>query len=137
MKAILAEAEPAGGRALITAITMENHGPWGAGRFPDEADPSPPIPSAPPQRRRGNQPSVEGLGRAARSHAALPFGDHPPILPGVVPTREAETDYAILYLQDGEPVGSGKALPMTADALGRLLGRLCEASGTAWRDAAA
>jgi phosphoglycerol transferase MdoB-like AlkP superfamily enzyme len=137
MKAILAEAEPAGGRALITAITMENHGPWGAGRFPDEADPTRQYLRHLRNADEAISLLVEGLGRVPGRTLLCLFGDHPPILPGVVPTREAETDYALLFFQDGVPVGSGEARPMTADALGRLLARLCQASGTVRQEAAA
>jgi hypothetical protein len=130
MKAILAEAERAGGRALITAITMENHGPWAAGRLPEEPDPTRQY----LRHLRNTDEAItlllDGLaGRPGRTLLCL-FGDHPPILPGIVPSRGAETDYALVFLRDGVPLGSGEARPMSADALGRLLGRLCEASGT-------
>jgi hypothetical protein len=126
MRAILAEADRTDGPALITAITMENHGPWAPGRLPDEPDPTRQY-----LRHLRNADEAIGLlidglsGRPGRTLLCL-FGDHPPILPGIVPSREAETDYAVL-LFDGGAISAGDRAPrrVTADALGRFLMHVC------------
>ncbi|NNM73573.1 LTA synthase family protein [Enterovirga aerilata] len=137
VETILAEADEGAGRTLITAITMENHGPWGAGRLADEPDPTRQY-----LRHLRNADAaigllIEGLSRRRARTLLCIFGDHPPILPGLQPSREAETDYAVLLFDGGPPAGPGEARPMTADGLGRLLARLCASAEPARTGAAA
>ena len=124
MRAILAEADRPPLPRLITAITMENHGPWTAGRLEGETDPTRQY-----LRHLGNADEAIGLlldGLLQRRGRTLLcfFGDHPPILPGLPPTRAAETDYALLFIEDGRPLTSGSAERLSADALGRLVASL-------------
>jgi hypothetical protein len=137
MEAILAEAEGASGPALITGITMENHGPWIAGRLPDEPDPT-------RQYLQHLRNADQAIGFLIDSLAARPgrtllciYGDHPPILPGLVPSREADTDYAVLVFEHGREAVPGQSVPLTADALGRVVMALSGAAVPATAEVAA
>ena len=137
MEAILSEAKRQSGPALITAITMENHGPWTAGRLPGEPDPR-------RQYLQHLRNADEAIGLLLDGLSARPgrtllciFGDHPPILPGLVPSRDAETDYAVLVFEGGRAHGGGNTVPLSADSLGRTLMRLAESSGAVSAGAAA
>lgn len=135
VRRILAEfAEP--GPVLVYAVTMENHGPWGPGRFADEADPT-------RQYLRHLRAADEAIGLMIDGLDAMPgttllcfYGDHPPILPGRKPSTEPETDYAVLALGRCAPRPGGER-PLSADALGRVLARLAGVAGSAEADVCA
>jgi hypothetical protein len=134
MDAILAQVDRIPGRSLITAITMENHGPWAAGRLPDEPDPTRQYLQHIRNADEAISRLVDGLSRRTGRTLLCLFGDHPPILPGIAPTREPETDYAVLVFEGGRPVGGGKSRRMSADALGRLMMDLCRAPAAAGQE---
>ncbi len=127
MEAILAEADGMPGRALVTAITMENHGPWVVGRLPDEPDPTRQYLRHVANADRAISLLLDGLSLRSGRTLLCFFGDHPPILPGLLPTREPETDYAVLAFDAGRSLGHGETRPMSADALGRMMMTLCRA----------
>jgi hypothetical protein len=137
MDAILAEADRMPGPALITAITMENHGPWAAGRLPDEPDPTRQYLRHLANAAAAIDHLIDGLSpRPGRTLLCL-FGDHPPILPGIVPSHPAETDYAVILFDHGRPAPSGRVRPLSADALGRVVMGLTGAEQPAATGAAA
>lgn len=119
---ILAEAELGRGRPqLIMAVTMENHGPWSAGRLLDEPDPTRQY-----LRHLANSDAaiadlVEGLsGWEGRALLCL-FGDHPPILPAIDQSRPPETEYALLELGRDATSTPPVHRPLAIDELGRIL----------------
>lgn len=111
------------GRAFVCAVTMENHGPWGPGRFPDESDPTRQYLGHLAGSDAAIDVLLDGLSALPGTTLLCLYGDHPPILPGVVPSAEPETDYAVL-LVGAPPSISRPPRPMRADQLGRTLRRL-------------
>lgn len=126
---ILAEAaRTEDGPALIAAVTMENHGPWSTGRLAEEPDPTRQY-----LRHLANADAAISLlidGLSARGGRTLLciFGDHPPILPGLVPSATPETDYAVLAFGAAASAEPSQPHPISADELGRLLMGLCGVS---------
>ncbi len=121
---VLFEARRSGGSpTLITAITMENHGPWPEGRLPDEPDATRQYLRHLANSDRALSRLIDGLADwPGRALVAL-YGDHPPVLPGIDQGRPPETVYAVLelgLLADGAN-RAGPAWPLSADGLGRLL----------------
>lgn len=118
-------AETAGGApALAFAVTMENHGPWLAGRLADEPDPV-------RQYRRHLAHSdeaitilIEGLSRREGRTLLCLYGDHTPILPGLTGSEPSETDYAVLLLGRDAPAAAPRERRLAAHELGRVLARL-------------
>jgi phosphoglycerol transferase MdoB-like AlkP superfamily enzyme len=126
---ILDEADrSAGAPTLVTAITMENHGPWTPERLPHEPDPTRQYLEHLRNADAAIEMLIDGLSRRPGRTLLCFFGDHPPILPGIVPSAAPETDYAVLVFGDGQPLSASPARRLTADALGRLLVKLCGAA---------
>ncbi|NEU14790.1 LTA synthase family protein [Methylobacterium sp. BTF04] len=116
---VLAEVQARSGPLFLFCVTMENHGPWKAGRLPGIDDP-----------RAQYLHHVAHTGSAVEALIAgltgLPatlcvFGDHAPALPDCRPGfGGTTTDYAILDF--GSAGGAPpQAADLSADALGRRL----------------
>ena len=109
-----------GGRRFVFAVTMENHGPWKAGRLPG-------IEAGLAQYLRhaaGTGRAVERLidGLKGRRATLCVFGDHAPSLPECRPRPEGPvaTDYAVFRF----PAPTGREahrIDLTAAQLGCLL----------------
>ncbi len=116
---ILAEVAD-GGRRFVFAVTMENHGPWTAGRLPG-------IEAGLAQyghHAAGTGRAVERLidGLKGRRATLCVFGDHAPSLPECRPRPEGPvpTDYAVFRFPapaDRKP----RRVDLTAGQLGCLL----------------
>lgn len=106
-RGILAELDAATGPTFITAVTMDNHGPWGD--FAPHDDASLDLPTALVGKRRAQLADyvarasdadkaygflLGALQRRARPTIVLIYGDHLPALPLV---------YAQLGFKDGKP----------------------------------
>ncbi len=130
---VLDESGRSGGPTLVVAVTMENHGPWSAGRLAHEPDPTRQYGLHLANADRAITTLIDALASRPERTLLCLFGDHPPILPGIVAAAQPETDYAVLLLGGGSRVdASTEARPLAAYELGRLLMRLSGASdGTA------
>lgn len=123
---ILAEADrPGGAPALVTAITMENHGPWTTDRFAEEPDPRRQYLNHLVHADEAIATLIDGLSARANRTLLCIYGDHPPILPGIVPSLAAETDYAMLILGGGSRSAPTPARSLSADELGRAVMQVC------------
>lgn len=129
---VLEEAGRTGGPTLVFAVTMENHGPWSAGRLAHEPDPTRQYRLHLANADRAITTLIDRLSSHPERTLLCLFGDHPPILPGIVAAAQPETDYAVLLLGGGAPpTRSTAARPLAAHELGRLLARLSGASDAA------
>jgi phosphoglycerol transferase MdoB-like AlkP superfamily enzyme len=120
---ILREAEAATEPTLVFAVTMENHGPWGAGRLPGIEAPLDQY----LHHLEGADAMVaalmEGLGRRADPTLLCLYGDHVPALRGLGPEAEAGlTDFVIV-----DPSGRAAAGDRGPRRVEELLG-LCVAA---------
>lgn len=112
-------AEAAGGPTLLYAVTMENHGPWDAGRVPG----SPGGLDAYLQHVRNSDAMLTGLiaRLAADGRPALLvfFGDHRPSIPGVsMPGAARHTPYVMMrFAAGGVPVRGVGLIDLTPDEL--------------------
>lgn len=109
----------ASGPTLLYAVTMENHGPWDAGRVPR----SPGGLDAYLQHARSSDAMLAGLierlGADGRPALLVFFGDHRPSIPGVsMPGGARHTPYVMMrFAAGGVPVqGAGRA-DLTPDEL--------------------
>ena len=101
---VIAEAKAASGPAFLFAATMENHEPWGAGRFEGVGDPV-----AVYKRHLRNGDAL--LGRLVEAFENWPgrvvlafYGDHVPLLKAFAdPFPESDTDYVLMELGSGAP----------------------------------
>ena len=101
---VIAEAKAAAGPAFLFAATMENHEPWGAGRFDDIGDPV-----AVYKKHLQNGDAL--LGRLVNAFEDWPgrvvlafYGDHVPLLKAFAdPFPESDTDYVLLELGSRAP----------------------------------
>ncbi|MGQ0672794.1 MAG: LTA synthase family protein [Hyphomicrobium sp.] len=122
---VIAEARDAQGPAFLFAATMENHEPWGTGRFEGQSDPITVY-----ERHLANGDRL--LGRLMAAFDDWPgtvvlafYGDHVPLLKAFAdPFPESDTDYVLLRL--GSDL-SQKAKPSAAARQIRL-----EASDLTW-----
>lgn len=123
---ILSEADRAGSApTLVAAVTMENHGPWTRDRLAEEPDPTRQYLLHLRNADLAIAALIDGLSELKSTTVLCVFGDHPPILPGVVPTGKPETDYAVLVFGPGAQAARSPARPLAADELGRALMQLC------------
>lgn len=116
---ILAEVNE-GGRRFVFAVTMENHGPWKAGRLPGIAAGLAQYLHHAEGTGRAVERLIEGL-RGRRATLCV-FGDHAPSLPECRPRPEGPvaTDYAVFRFP--APVGRApRRVDLTAAQLGCLL----------------
>lgn len=118
---ILAESQRGDRPQLIMAVSMENHGPWSAGRLADEPDPTRQY-----LRHLANGDAAIAMlidGLSSRNGCALlcVYGDHPPILPGIDLARPPETEYVVMELGRGAPAPTTEHRQLAVDGLGRLL----------------
>lgn len=127
---VLEEADRTGGPTLVVAVTMENHGPWSPGRLAHEPDPTRQYRLHLANADRAITTLIDALASRPERTLLCVFGDHPPILPGVVAAARPETDYAVLLL-GGESRADAPtdARPLAAHELGRLLMRLSGVPG--------
>ena len=104
---VVAEARAARGPRFVFAATMENHGPWEAGRFDGLVDPVAIF-----KRHLQNGDSM--LGRLLDAFEAWPgrvvllfHGDHVPLLKTYAdPFPDARTDYVLLEIgQQARKIG--------------------------------
>ena len=114
---ILAEVAD-GGRRLVFAVTMENHGPWTEGRLPGIE----PGLAQYCRHAAGTGRAVERLieGLKGRQATLCVFGDHAPSLPECRPRPEGPvaTDYAVFRFPGcSEP----RRVDLTAAQLGCLM----------------
>ena len=118
---VLAEvraAREAGRKPFVFAVTMENHGPWGAGRLPGLDDPRAQYLAHVANTGRAVEALLDGLAELGPGLLCV-YGDHPPSLPTCAPGFEGtRTDYAVVTFGDPAP---GRAVELTADGLGRVL----------------
>lgn len=119
---VLGETGRTGGPTLVFAVTMENHGPWSAGRLAQEPDPTRQYRLHLANADRAITTLIDALSSRPERTLLCVFGDHPPILPGIVAAAQPETDYAVLLLGGGSRVDTPtEARPLAAHELGRLL----------------
>ena len=118
---VLAEVRAAretGRRPFVFAVTMENHGPWGAGRLPGIDDPREQYLAHVANTGRAVEALLDGLADLGPGLLCV-YGDHPPSLPTCQPGFEGtRTDYAVVAFGESRP---GRRLELTAAELGRAL----------------
>ena len=116
---ILAEVSGAG-RRFVFAVTMENHGPWKAGRLPGIDAPLAQYCHHVAGTGRAVERLIDGL-RGRRATLCV-FGDHAPSLPECRPRPEGpvETDYAVFRFPR-DPGAPPRRADLTAAELGCLL----------------
>ncbi|AOH82711.1 capsular biosynthesis protein [Sphingomonas panacis] len=107
------------GPTLLYAVTMENHGPWDAGRVPG----SPGGLDAYLQHARSSDAMLTGLierlGADGRPALLVFFGDHRPSIPGVsMPGGARHTPYVMMrFAAGGVPVSGAGRVDLTPDEL--------------------
>ena len=112
-------AETSSGPTLLYAVTMENHGPWDAGRVPG----SPGGLDAYLQHVRSSDAMltdlIERLAADRRPALLVFFGDHRPSIPGVsMPGGAKHTPYVMMrFAGDGGPVPGPGRIDLTPDEL--------------------
>ena len=121
---LLAETDAMEKPAFAMAVTMENHGPWTVGRLPGIDDPAAQYREHLAGSDRAIAILVDGLSRRPGRALLCLYGDHPPILPEFDAAAPPETDYAVLELGKGAALAEPREVPLSADALGRLLADL-------------
>jgi phosphoglycerol transferase MdoB-like AlkP superfamily enzyme len=118
---VLAEVAEARGRGrpvLVHAVTMENHGPWGAGRLAGIDEPLAQYLAHVEGTGRAIEMLLDGLQPLGPGLLCV-YGDHPPSLPTCPPGFEGtRTDYAVVAFGDPAP---GRRVELTAAELGRVL----------------
>ncbi|HEX2556674.1 MAG TPA: LTA synthase family protein [Microvirga sp.] len=124
---LLREAEAARGPTFVFAVTMENHGPWGAGRLPGLDRPVDQY----LHHLQGSDAMVAAL-MAGLRHRAGPtllclYGDHVPALSGLGPEAEAGlTDFVIVDPTGRTPPGVSRDPRRVEDLLSLCLAALPE-----------
>jgi hypothetical protein len=116
---VLAEVRARSGPLFLFCVTMENHGPWKAGRLPGIDDPRAQYLHHVAHTGSAVEALIAGL--AGLPATLCVFGDHAPALPECRPGfGGTATDYAIF---DFGSVGGSppQAADLSADALGRRL----------------
>ncbi|MDF0486693.1 LTA synthase family protein [Sphingomonas sp. H39-1-10] len=112
-------AETAEAPTLLYAVTMENHGPWDAGRVPG----SPGGLDAYLQHARSSDTMlsdlVERLAADGRPALLVFFGDHRPSIPGVsMPGGARHTPYVMMrFAAGGVPMRGPGRIDLTPDEL--------------------
>ncbi len=117
---ILSEVERASGRTFVFSVTMENHGPWKAGRLPGIDRPLAQYLHHVADTGRAVERLIDGL--AGRRATLCVFGDHAPSLPDLPPPAAGPmaTDYALFrFGRDGAPPPA--RIDLTAAGLGCVL----------------
>ncbi|GJE71639.1 LTA synthase family protein [Methylorubrum podarium] len=122
---ILAEVAPVGGhapggRTFVFCVTMENHGPWKAGRLAGIDDPLAQYLHHVVHTGAAVERLIDGL--AGRRATLCVFGDHAPSLPECRPPASGPvaTDYALFrFGRDDTP--SPARIDLTAAQLGCVL----------------
>ncbi|MEH3119553.1 MAG: LTA synthase family protein [Methylorubrum populi] len=117
---ILAEAAPERGRTFVFSVTMENHGPWKAGRLAGLDAPLAQYLHHVAHTGQAVERLIDGL--AGRRATLCVFGDHAPSLPGLRPTETGPlaTDYALFRFGRGD-VPPPARIDLAAAGLGRVL----------------
>lgn len=117
---ILAEVAEGSGRTFLFSVTMENHGPWKAGRLTGIDAPLAQYVHHVANTGRAVELLIDGL--AHRRATLCVFGDHAPSLPGLRLPAEGPlaTDYALFrFGRNAAP--SPARIDLTAARLGCVL----------------
>ena len=117
---ILAEVAEGSGRSFLFSVTMENHGPWKAGRLAGIDAPMAQYVHHVANTGRAVELLIDGL--AHRRATLCVFGDHAPSLPGLRAPAEGPlaTDYALFHF-GRDTVRAPVRVDLTAARLGCVL----------------
>ena len=115
----LREAEA--GQTFVMAVTMENHGPWAAGRLPGERDPTRQYLAHLAGSDEAILALIDGLEALGRPALLCLYGDHPPILPGWAPSGVPETEYAVIRFGPGVSCRPVPPVRLATHRLGQLM----------------
>lgn len=117
---ILGEVASDRGRTFVFSVTMENHGPWKAGRLAGIEAPLDQYLHHVANTGRAVERLIDGL--AGRRATLCVFGDHAPSLPDLPPSAEGPvaTDYALFRFGRGTDAAPLR-IDLTAAELGCVL----------------